>query len=701
MVAKAGAGPSPVPYKELTGDKLAELITTALKPSSIERAKELSEKISHERGSECGAQMFHEQLDLSQMRCQLSPNRAAAWRIRRTSILLSAFAASVLGNEGLLNFKDLKLHRPREWETDGGPWEPITGGASALVETMGSMAMGVADLPVAALKAMKIHPEASSQRPKSSKESANQASDKPSSPQAPSDGKAKQKTNSEDSKQVSSSLPSRDSSPSGDEQGNEQAFAQEIGNRMTAQFEKEQAASSADASASSSNLSKTDTTQTPRTSTSSANQPPSESKPKFDAEAALESTKGAWRFTSAGIKSPMDFTLSLAKGFHNAPKLYGDDTVRKPEKVTDFSSGIRAASKGFGLGLYDGISGLVTQPVKGAQKEGAAGFVKGFGKGIGGVVFKPGAAFWGIPGYTSQGIYKELQKAFGPSVEGYIIAARTAQGYEDVRNSTEAERSRIVADWKEMRRLIYKKPRAGENMPLKDMCDRIFAKAEAEPERYGARPGRPDLQRADTAGTTSSGVYSPMDDADSVDLNPLSRIHTAQQAATREALSRQGSAPQGQGQGQGKMSADPEFEEAIQRSVRETSRGNPEEDAMIERAIRESVDAYGKGEGPAGAGPSQEGLSEQVARARGGGEEGISMDDNEGSGGGSGGDKDDDEQLRQAMSESRAAQDKRAKEEEDARREEDTVMRYVMRQSEAEEKMRREREGGGQAGGQA
>lgn len=45
----------------------------------------------------------------------------------------------------------------------------------------------------------------------------------------------------------------------------------------------------------------------------------------------------------------------------------------------------------FGFGLYDGISGLVTQPLEGAKKEGIAGLIKGFGKGIGGAVLKPGA----------------------------------------------------------------------------------------------------------------------------------------------------------------------------------------------------------------------------------------------------------------------------------------------------------------------
>lgn len=90
------------------------------------------------------------------------------------------------------------------------------------------------------------------------------------------------------------------------------------------------------------------------------------------------------------LLAPMDFTLSLAQGFHNAPKLYGDE-VRPTQRVTGFQSGLKAAGKGLSLGLYDGISGLVTQPIKGAKEEGASGFIKGFGKGIGGIVFKSGA----------------------------------------------------------------------------------------------------------------------------------------------------------------------------------------------------------------------------------------------------------------------------------------------------------------------
>lgn len=87
----------------------------------------------------------------------------------------------------------------------------------------------------------------------------------------------------------------------------------------------------------------------------------------------------------------MNFCLGLAKGFRNAPRLYNDDTVRQPEKVTDLGSGIKVASKEFGYGLFDGISGLVTQPMRAVEKEGPGGFVKGFAKGIGGIVMKPAA----------------------------------------------------------------------------------------------------------------------------------------------------------------------------------------------------------------------------------------------------------------------------------------------------------------------
>lgn len=108
-------------------------------------------------------------------------------------------------------------------------------------------------------------------------------------------------------------------------------------------------------------------------------------------EAVLGAGRGVEKIVSTGVKSPMNFCLGLAKGFRNVPRLYHDDTVRPVEKVTDLGSGIKVASKELGYGVFDGISGLVTQPLRGAEKEGAGGLVKGFGKGIGGLIAKPAA----------------------------------------------------------------------------------------------------------------------------------------------------------------------------------------------------------------------------------------------------------------------------------------------------------------------
>jgi hypothetical protein len=110
MVAKAGAGPPPVPYKDLTADALADSITHALKPDSLERAKEMARKIAAEDGMAKGVQSFHRALDTEKMRCQIFPDKPAVWRVRRTQIRLSALAAYTLYDRKVLTWDDLKLY---------------------------------------------------------------------------------------------------------------------------------------------------------------------------------------------------------------------------------------------------------------------------------------------------------------------------------------------------------------------------------------------------------------------------------------------------------------------------------------------------------------------------------------------------------------------------------------------------------------
>lgn len=109
MVAKAGAGPMPIPHKQLTSDNLATAIKEALKPEVLQKAQKLGASISSERGADAGAQNFHDKLNVDSLRCTVAPTRAAVWRVKRTNIRLSAFAAAVLGNEGLIDSERLKL----------------------------------------------------------------------------------------------------------------------------------------------------------------------------------------------------------------------------------------------------------------------------------------------------------------------------------------------------------------------------------------------------------------------------------------------------------------------------------------------------------------------------------------------------------------------------------------------------------------
>lgn len=138
----------------------------------------------------------------------------------------------------------------------------------------------------------------------------------------------------------------------------------------------------------------------------------------------------------------MDLSLAIAQGFHNAPRLYGDDTVRVPTRVNGFHSGLKAAGEEFIYGIYDGWTGVVLQPYRGAKRGGPVGFVKGVGKGVGGFVLKDLAALFGPFGYTLKGIHKELQKGRQPT--HFIRRARIIQGQQDMQALNEAERKSAI-----------------------------------------------------------------------------------------------------------------------------------------------------------------------------------------------------------------------------------------------------------------
>lgn len=321
-------------------------------------------------------------------------------------------------------------------------------------------------------------------------------------------------------------------------------------------------------------------------------------------ESAISGAKAAGRIASAGIKSPMDFTLSIAKGFHNAPKLYGDETVRKPEKITDFQSGLKAAGKEFGYGFYDGITGLVTQPIAGARKEGAAGFVKGAAKGIGGLILKPGAGIWGLPGYTAKGAYAEIVKHFGSSVQNYIIAARTAQGYEDWKNSSPDVRIHIVEGWKSSKLELRRGGRKYGKEREKEIEEHIITRTPSNntdlmsgfkntknltwDERKALAARKDEVKKQQKEAKRAEDARRKQESKQSRGGKVKSRCKFCPFDHDSDHHLRHSSTSPNLGQ------STEDFEHAIQASVEQTSRGDPNEDAMIERAIRASVNELRK-----------------------------------------------------------------------------------------------------------
>ncbi|KAF2689919.1 glycosyltransferase family 1 protein [Lentithecium fluviatile CBS 122367] len=463
MVARAGAGPDPIPHKQLTADKLANAINFCLKPESLERAKELASKIAAEQGSDMGAQSIHQFLEPGRLRCTLAPSRPGAWRVKRTKVRLSAFAACTLANANLLDFQDLKLFRPQEHYIDEGPWDPISGGFTAFLGAVGGMMMGLADVPSETWRALQIPA-----------------------------GRSRQ--------QFQASVPIIENKSEASHMGESSITSISLGQSEMSLIVEDSLAHVQ----SSHNLSGR---STPTSNVGSSSMPgplqgqlnpiqdnasPSrfcsrnESGPGKDPDmlrpTGVHMSKGAGRFVKAVVQGPVDISVNLTRGMHNIPKLWGDDTVRPQERVSDLKSGVKAVGREFGFGFYDGISGLVTQPWKGAQEKGVSGFAKGVGKGIGGFLAKPGAACLGILSHTMQGVSKEVQKLFGSNVQNYIIASRAAQGYEEWLQSSDAEKQDVIVRWKLIQKDLKKmgKPdgmvreaqEAQQKMNLEDREDR-------------------------------------------------------------------------------------------------------------------------------------------------------------------------------------------------------------------------------------
>ncbi|KAH9892140.1 glycosyltransferase family 1 protein [Xylariomycetidae sp. FL2044] len=542
MVARAGAGPDPIPYKKLTAAGLAEAIRVAVKPETQERARELGEKIREEKGTDVGGQSFHSHLDLDSLRCSIAPSRVAVWRVRRTKTHLSALAAATLVNNGYLQYSDLKLFRAKEYSTEDHPTDPISACTSALLGDIGTIAMSAADFPRDIFKAAR--------GPKSKTTDSEVGSSAP--------GASHQNDSSSTLRSPDTASIATNANSTATRSTSETRISPEAGHLKGAS---EPAPG---------------TTGLQSPSQRSGATSPGLTIENF--ERALGAGKSINNIVSTGMKTPMNFCMGLARGFRNAPSLYNDDTIRPTEKVTGFGSGLKVAGKEFGFGLFDGITGLVTQPLSGAEKEGGMGLLKGFGKGIGGLVLKSAAGIWSLPAYAMAGVHAEIRSLFAQSALRYITASRIAQGQDEFGTSSVQERADIMLRWADHKGQLqgfytWKQKEKGKSR-------------EASPARYQAKVGgRPPADRE----MPKTGWRHTRD----LSFDERKKLHEEKKMwKKRRADGRSQYVEEDITTMPGTDSTrdlDDEFEKAIQAAVRETSRGDATEDAHIEQAVRSGV----------------------------------------------------------------------------------------------------------------
>ena len=56
----------------------------------------------------------------------------------------------------------------------------------------------------------------------------------------------------------------------------------------------------------------------------------------------MYTSKGVGRIVRAGLQSAIELSMGVTEGFHNAPKLWGNDAVRPRQQVSDLQLGAKA-----------------------------------------------------------------------------------------------------------------------------------------------------------------------------------------------------------------------------------------------------------------------------------------------------------------------------------------------------------------------
>ncbi len=161
MVAAAGAGPRPIPHKQLTSENLAQAIEFCLTEAASTAAITMSQKMRTEFGVQQAVESFHNNLPLPRMRCHILKDQPATWSYVKgdKEVHLSKLAAQILVENGSTTWSRLSRYEPNPIRTDVRRWDPASAVLSSLAGTYTRMTISAADIVIKPIKAYQ-RPEA-------------------------------------------------------------------------------------------------------------------------------------------------------------------------------------------------------------------------------------------------------------------------------------------------------------------------------------------------------------------------------------------------------------------------------------------------------------------------------------------------------------------------------------------------------------
>ncbi|KAJ6034155.1 hypothetical protein N7499_003256 [Penicillium canescens] len=166
MIARAGAGPRPIPQASLNTRNLTDAIRFCLTAEANEAAQRISMKMRTESGLNAAVESFYRHLPAQRMRCQIMPKQAAVWTYIKSKrqIQLSKTAVQTLIDHSKIEIKHLRCYDINPLIIENRRWDPLTGILSAAATTGSNLLKSTTGMVANPYREYKRnHPDVSSQ----------------------------------------------------------------------------------------------------------------------------------------------------------------------------------------------------------------------------------------------------------------------------------------------------------------------------------------------------------------------------------------------------------------------------------------------------------------------------------------------------------------------------------------------------------